>query len=76
MLVLYKQVLSFFLALSDGILNIPGIKFNPNGYTIDKIKLIKVSYEILSPFKNKIIIYIYNKLILFVYLHIQHKNRK
>ena len=30
-------------ALNAGILNIPGIKFNPNGYSIDNPKLIKVS---------------------------------
>ena len=37
------KFLSFFAALKAGILKNPGIKFNPNGYAIDKQKLIKVS---------------------------------
>ena len=36
--------LSFFFALKDGILNIPGKRFKPNGYSIDKPKLINVSF--------------------------------
>ena len=40
---LYIQVLSLFLALKEEILKIVGIKFKPNGYIIDKAKLINVS---------------------------------
>ena len=32
------------LDLNAGSRNIPGNKFNPNGYTIDKIKLTKLSF--------------------------------
>ena len=39
----YKHFLSFFSALKAGILKIPGNKFNPKGYNIDKAKLINVS---------------------------------
>ena len=35
--------LSLFLALNEGILKIPGNKLIPNGYNIDKAKLINVS---------------------------------
>ena len=36
------HILFFCEALKAEILKHPGIKFNPNGYTIDKQKLIKV----------------------------------
>ena len=39
----YKQLLSFFLALKAGILKNPGIKLNPKGYIRLNPKLIKVS---------------------------------
>ena len=40
---IYKYFLSLFFALNTGILKNPGIKFKPNGYIIDKVKLIMVS---------------------------------
>ena len=44
LLKLYKHILSLFCALNDGILKIPGIKHNKNGYIIDKQKLNNVSF--------------------------------
>ena len=41
-LILYIHFL--FFALRAGNLNMPGNKFNPNGYNIEVIKLIKVSF--------------------------------
>ena len=43
LLIIYKHFLSLLGAFSAGILNNPGSKFNPKGYTIDKAKLTKVS---------------------------------
>ena len=43
LLKLYKISLSFFDALKAGILKSPGSRFNPNGYSIDKPNVIKVS---------------------------------
>ena len=40
---LNKHILSLFFALKAGILNIPGNRYKPNGYTIEIPKLIKVS---------------------------------
>jgi hypothetical protein len=34
-----------FLALKEGILKIPGSKFNANGYNMDKVKLKAVSFK-------------------------------
>ena len=36
LLILYKHCLSLLLALRAGILKIPGIKFKPKGYIMDK----------------------------------------
>ena len=41
---LYKHFLSLLGDLKAGIRKNPGIKFNPKGYSIDKAKLIKVSF--------------------------------
>ena len=37
-LILYKHTLSLFLALNAGNLKMPGNRFNPNEYIIDKKK--------------------------------------
>ena len=48
---LYRHFLSLFLALNAEILKNPGNKFIPNGYNIDKPKLINVSLiNIISVF--------------------------
>ena len=46
-LILYKHFLFLSLDLNAGSRNIPGSKFNPNGYIIDKAKLTKVSFIII-----------------------------
>ena len=43
LLIPYIILRFFFLAFNEINLNNPGNKFNPNGYIIDKVKLIKVS---------------------------------
>ena len=42
--IFYINFLSLFTSLKAGILNIPGNKFIPKGYTIDIAKLINVSF--------------------------------
>ena len=41
--ILYIQILSLFSVLKEEILKIESIKFKPNGYAIDKAKLINIS---------------------------------
>ena len=43
LLILYKISLSFFSAFKADILSSAGNKLKPNGYNIDKLKVIKVS---------------------------------